>query len=105
MKHIIASIFVLTAFPAFAVDFSTLLVGTDNKSILECIRLNSDRTKCEQEVDLTLGWLSRFALDIAEDKIPSSEIIKRGMLSEKIKANDKLDLSIDEAKLLKDQIV
>lgn len=99
----------LLLFPtvAFAaeVDFTVPLYGSDGKSVPECLRLSQDRTKCESEIDLTLGWLARFALDMPEDKIPYSDIIKRGTLSEKIKANSKLDLSVDEAKLIKDQIV
>lgn len=99
----------LLLFPAVAfaveVDFTTPLVGSDGKPVPECLRISPDRTKCEEEINLTLGWLSRFALDMPEDKIPLSDIIKRGTLSEKIKANPKLDLSVDEAKLVKDQIV
>lgn len=93
--------------PAFAseIDFSTTLTGSDGKPVPECMRLSQDKTKCESEIDLTLGWLSRFALDMPEEKIPVSDIIRRGNLSEKIKASPKLDLSVDEAKILKDQIV
>lgn len=106
----LALVLTLLASPALAdpIDFSSQLFGTDSKPVPECIRLNADRTKCEEEITLTLGWLARFALDQQEERgaaIPLSDIIKRGTLSEKIKANDKLDLSVDEAKLIKDQIV
>lgn len=104
----------LSTTSAFAVDFAAPLLSTDGKSTPECIRLNDDRTKCIEEVNLTLGWLSRFALDQAEEVDPRtgrsgpialSDVIKRGSLSEKIKANPQLDLSVDEAKLIKDQIL
>lgn len=117
MKRILLSaiaVALLTS-PAFAdpIDFSTQLLGTDSKPVPECVRLNMDRTKCEEEIILTLGWLARFALDQQEERTagvpfaptPLGEIVRRGTLSEKIKANDKLDLSVDEAKLIKDQIV
>lgn len=98
--------FTLLASPAFAdpIFFGAVLNNFDGKPAIECVRLNTDRTKCEDEITLTLGWLSRFALDMPEDKIPISDIIRRGNLSERIKASDKLELSVDEAKLLKDQI-
>lgn len=110
MKFLSLPILLLSTTSAFAdpIDFSIPLLGTDGKPVPECMRLNTDRTKCEEEITLTLGWLSRFALDMPEDRggtIPLSDIIKRGSLSEKIKANDKLDLSVDEAKLIKDQII
>lgn len=101
------AIALLLSSPVFAdpIFFGAVLNGSDSKPIMECMRLNPDRSKCEQEIELTLGWLARFALDMPEDKIPLSEIIKRGNLSEKIRAYDKLELSVDEAKLIKDQIV
>lgn len=106
MKRLLIALLLITS-PAFGetIDFTKVLTGTDGKPLPECIRLSLDRTKCEEEITLTLGWLSRFSLDMPEDRIPLSDIIKRGNLSEKIKASDKLDLSVDEAKILKDQIV
>lgn len=98
----------VTTAVAEPIDFAAILLGQDGKPVTECIRLNSDRTKCDEEVTLTLGWLSRFALDFTEDRappLPLSDVVKRGILSEKIKANSKLDLSVDEAKLVKDQIL
>lgn len=97
--------FLSTSAFAAEIDFATPLNGSDGKSIPECVRLTPDKTKCEEEITLTLGWLSRFSLDMPEEKIPLSDIIRRGNLSEKIKTNPKLDLAVDEAKLLKDQIV
>lgn len=93
--------------PAWAaqVDFTAVLQAQDGKPKMECLKLGQDRTKCEEEIVVTLGWLCRIALDMAEDKLPISEIIKRGSLAEKILNNDKLDLSVDEAKLVKDQII
>lgn len=106
MKKLIVAA-MLFASPAYAdsIFFGSLLNGSDGKPQIECIRLTPDRAKCEEEITLTLGWLSRLALDMPEDKAPLVEIYKRGRLSEKILAYDKLDLSVDEAKLLKDQIV
>lgn len=101
----IAALLISTSALAEPVDFTSQLLGTDGKPIPECITLNPDRTKCTEETSLTLGWFVRFALDMPEEKMPLSEIIKRGTLSQKIKGNDKLDLSVDEAKLIKDQIV
>lgn len=89
---------------ASATDFNTQLLGQDNKPITECVRLSIDRSKCEEETNITLGWLVRIALDLPEDKLPISDIIRRGSLSEKIKANPSIDLSVDEAKIVKDQI-
>lgn len=113
MKRLVLALS-LIATPAFATDFTTQLLGADGKPVPECLRLNDERTKCSEEINLTLGWLSRFALDQQEEpdprtgarpSIPLSEIIKRGTLSEKIKANPLLELSVDEAKLVKDQII
>lgn len=107
MRKLIAVASLLMTVPAFAdpIYFSAILVGTDGKPQTECMRLSQDRGKCEDEAILTLSLLARLALDMPEDKLPLSTIFKRGNLSEKIKAYDKLELSVDEAKLLKDSIV
>lgn len=101
---LLACVIVSLSNPAFATDFNTQLLGQDNKPIAECVRLSTDRSKCEEEINITLGWMVRIALDLPEDKLPMSDIIKRGSLSEKIKANPSIDLSVDEAKIVKDQI-
>lgn len=107
MKYLIIPLLSLIPSAAFAdpIFFGSVLTSLDGKPVVECIRLNTDRTKCEEEITITLGWLSRFALDMSEDKLPLSDVIKRGNLSTKILAADKLELSVDEAKLIKDQIV
>lgn len=110
MRYVLpfALLFASTAAFADPVDFSTKLLGQDGKPVPECIRVSDDKTKCTDEIELTLGWLSRFALDMPEERggsLPLSDILKRGSLSEKIKANPTFDLSVDEAKLIKDQIV
>lgn len=101
-------IFPTTVF-ADTIDFTTPLLNQDGKPKIECLRVNSeDKTKCTDEINMTLGWLLRFALDIPDERgaQPSAaEIYKRGKLSEKIKSNDSAELSVDEAKLLKDQII
>lgn len=94
-------------FPAFAapVDLAAALVGQDGKPLIECIAVSVDRTKCEQEIPITVGFLCRLALDFPEEKIAAAEIVKRGSLSEKIRAKDQIEFSVDEAKLIKDQLV
>lgn len=103
-RLLLACVIVSLSNPAFATDFNAQLLGQDNKPIAECVRLSTDRSKCEEEINITLGWMVRIALDLPEDKLPMSDIIKRGSLSEKIKANPTIDLSVDEAKIVKDQI-
>lgn len=87
------------------VNFSTPLLAQDGKPKIECLKLNADRSKCEEEITVTLGWLCRLALDLAEDKIQPIEILRRGLLSERIAATDGFELSGDNIKLLKDQII
>lgn len=114
LRYLTIGALLLLSTPTFATDFSAPLLSTDGKSTPECIRLSDDRTKCAEEINLTLGWLSRFALDQTEETDPRtgrsgpialSDVIKRGSLAEKIRANPNLDLSVDEAKLIKDQIL
>lgn len=103
MKGYVTALMLVTT-PAFAVDLSTKLIDLDGRPATECVRLTPDRKNCEEEVALTVGWVARFALDLPEDKLSASDIIRRGNLSEKIKAKDVMEFSVDEAKLVKDQI-
>lgn len=105
LRYILPLLLLSTPIHAAEVDLDTILLAQDGKPKQECVRLNSaDRTKCDEEITITLGWLSKIALDLVEDKIPYSEIIKRGKLAEKISLSKKVDLGIDEIKLLRDQI-
>lgn len=97
----------LIATPALAVDFDTVLLDQQGRPQRECTKIagTPPAQHCETEVDLTLGLLARFALDRPEPNLVLSDILKRGSLSEKIRVTSNLDLSVDEAKLIKDQIV
>lgn len=107
MRLLIAGLSMLIATVASAapVDLNTPLLGQDGKQMVECTALNAERTKCEQETPMTVGLVCRVALDLAEEKLASGDIVKRGTLSEKIKSKDQIEFSVDEAKLIKDQLV
>lgn len=81
------------------------LLAQEGGPLVDCIVMNINRTKCEQEATITVGFLCRLALDYPEERIAAIEIVKRGILSEKIKAKDQIEFSVDEAKLIKDQLV
>jgi hypothetical protein len=95
---------VLISTSVHATDFNTVLTGQNDKPAIECLRLSVDKQKCDEEITVTLGWLVRIALDLPEERMKTSDIINRGMLSEKIKTNPNIDLSVEEAKLAKDQV-
>lgn len=85
------AILALLVSPAFAadeprrIDFSQVLIGKDGKPFNECVRLDSvDRTKCVEEIDLTLGWISATALDQSKPGMPGAEKTKRGKLAYKV---------------------
>lgn len=107
MLRLVLAALVLSTASAFAepVDFSTLLLAQDGKPKIECLKLNQERSQCIDEITVTLGWFSRFALDLPEDKLAPIEVLKRGMLSEKIAGASLIELSGDNIKLLKDQII
>lgn len=104
--RILALLSIFAATPALAVDFSTPLLGQNGTPPVECVQLSKDRTKCDKEADLTLGLLARFALDLPEPNLTLSDITKRGSLAEKIRnASGNVDLTLDEATLIRDLIV
>lgn len=107
MRYLLIILLSVIAIPAFAapIDLGTPLYGQDGKPIIECTALNIERTKCEQETPMTVGFILRLALDTPEEKLPAIEIIKRGSLSERIKARDQMEFTVDEAKMLKDLLV
>lgn len=107
LRYLLPLLLLSTPIHAAEVDLDTILLGQDGKPKQECVKLNSaDRTKCDEEITVTLRWLSMIALDLTppDEKLIYSEIVKRGRLADKLSLSGKVDLSIDDAKLLKDQI-
>ena len=90
------------------VDFSEKLVDPEGKVITEPTKMNRVTGEVLEKDEITLGKVSNFAL-LAEDKEATAEdFLKKGDLSKRIfeamKNEEDLEISIDEAKKIKDLI-
>lgn len=101
MKKFFLLAVILFAAPAFAgeVDFSTILTNEDNAPIPDCTT-----TDCAGKPPLTLGRLAMHVLAANfpdEQNLSGEEKFKRGELALRVYKGGKVNISVEEAALVK----
>lgn len=90
------------------VDFKEKMVDPEGEIISEATKMNRVTGEVLEKDEITLGKVANYAL-LAEDKeATAEEFLKKGDLSKRIfdamKNDEDLEISIDEAKKVKDLI-
>lgn len=109
-RTLIAAAVAALATPALAgpVNFAATIDDADGRPFQECLEVENkvNPPVCKRVGDLTLGYVVRVALNLNEPNISVEQIFLRGQLSQKIaKAITPVDLTAEEVKVLKDQVV
>src|ERR1700685_1289803 len=93
MRIISVIIFLVLALPAWAVDFSTVIKGLDGQPIM-----------VKEGTPLTLGEVAAGALLKDDPTLSGKEKVSRYVLAQKVYNAKDITLTLDEAKLIKEQI-
>lgn len=87
------------------IDFTQPLLDQDSRPMTECVKLNAvDRSKCDDEKVVTLGYAVFHALNVPEQNVSYTEATKRGQLALNVYRAADVGLSSEEISLIKTQL-
>lgn len=92
--------------PSRKIDFTTVLLNLDGLPFEDCKKASKDGSKCEDgfSVPMTLGRMAANALSVPDRAITYADQTLRGRLSSQVIDGNAVELSVDDIKLIKDQI-
>lgn len=89
------------------IDFTQILKGPGGVDLTNCVKMDDAGKKCVETEKVTLTFVAVVALEAMIDKDHGADPkvkFERDLLARKIYENTHAELSLDEAKMIKDRI-
>lgn len=90
---------------AFGADFKTEIHDLNGEVIMDCAKIDTGPpVSCAKQVPLTLGRVLAGAFNTADQAAPPAEMVRRGILAQKVYGADELSLDAEDTKLAKELV-